>query len=280
MIHLSPITIEARALFLWCVDRIRDPDVKKRLEDISDNIARYEGEFANAGASASFFKIVPHDSVGGNVSRAEMISVYDQQMVPAISRGRVYYDSIMRLAKHRRCPICDFGQVSSLDHYLPKAHFPGLAMCPANLLPSCADCNKRKSSAFAKCASKQTLNPYFDDITCDLWLHAQFKPRTPIVVEFSVRKVPGWSRILASRVRHHFDTFRLSQTYSMEAAIELDDLRESLPGLLTAGGKSEVQQHLADEANKRSRVRLNSWRAALYRALAASDWFCREGCLG
>lgn len=280
MLPLSPIPEGADTVFLTCIGRIEDDALRNRLAAIKNDIISHDSEFAKAGASSTFFKLASHESVGTNVTKAEMISVYDHQMVPAVSRGRVYYDKIMALAKNRRCPLCGFGQVLTLDHYLPKTHYPGLAVCPRNLLPSCSDCNKTKLSTVPSCASKQTLHPYFDNVDGETWLHAKFETRTPVVVEFSVQSPPSWSAIQAGRVRHHFKAFKLASVYSTEASTELQDIKWRLTTLLNTCGPADVTSHLEEEATSRIKAGKNSWKAALYRALAASAWFCNVGCKG
>ena len=280
MLPLTPIPDKADAVFLTCIGRIQDAALRNRLAAVTNEIVRHDLEFGNAGTASTFFKLPSHNAVGTNVTKAEMISVYDHQMVPAASHGRVYYDKIMALAKNRRCPLCGFGQVWTLDHYMPKTHYPGLAVCPRNLVPSCSDCNKAKLSSVPSCVSKQTLNPYYDNVDEVTWLHGKFENHTPVVVEFSVQKPRSWTATTASRVRHHFKTFNLARVYSSEAASELGEIKEELTNLLNTCGASAVETHLAEVARRRTNAQRNSWRAALYRALATSTWFCHTGCRG
>jgi hypothetical protein len=280
MLPLSPIADSAESVFLTCIGRIKDDALRNRLTGIKNHIIQHDTDFVAAGQAATYYMLRSHDSVGGTVTKDELISVYDHQFVPATSDGRVFYNKIMALAKHRRCPLCAYGTVTTLDHYLPKTHFPGLAVCPKNLLPACSDCNKRKRAALPHCASQQTLNPYYDDIDGVVWLQAKFKKRTPVLVEFYVQQPKAWNKITAMRVRYHFTAFNLAQVFSSQATIELEDVKEYLTNLLNRGGETEVQRHLLGEANSRSAACKNSWRAALYRALAASSWFCHTGCKG
>ena len=280
MLSLSPIIDTVDFVFLACIGRIRDDLLRNKLASITNDIIRHDADYAAAGRATSFYKLRSHTLVGGIVTKDELISVYDNQMVPQESRGRVFYDKIMALANQRRCPLCAQGTVKTLDHYLPKTHFPGLAVCPSNLLPACSDCNKLKLAAAPTCASKQTLNPYYDKVDGVTWLQAKFKNRTPVVVEFYVKKPNEWSKMTAMRVRHHFKVFNLAQVYSCAAAVELEDIKEYLTNLLNKGGASDVKKHLRDQAASRTVARKNSCGAALYRALAASSWFCRHGCRG
>lgn len=280
MLHLSPIPDSVDTVFQECIDPVEDVDLRSRLNGIKAIITKHDADYVAAAEKSNFYTLPTHDTVGGTVSTKEMAWVYDKRMVRSGTRGRVYYDKIMALAKHRKCPLCGHGRVSTLDHYLPKSEYPGLAVCPKNLLPSCPDCNKTKLAAVPSCASKQTLNPYYDDIDGEIWLHAKFEKRTPLVVEYSVVKPKSWKPMMALRVRHHFKTFNLAQVYAEQASSELEDIKSRLTKVLNKCGPDGVRDHLAEEADSRGDANKNSWRAALYRSLAANDWFCSTGCKG
>ena len=279
MLHLTAITDTADVVFHECIDPVEDVAFRGRLINIKPQIKQHDADFATAAKSSRFCDLSEHTDVGGTVTKAEMEWVYNNRLVGG-ARGRVFYDKIMALAKHRRCPLCAHGRVASLDHYLPKAKFPGLAVCPNNLLPACTDCNKAKLAAVPKCASEQSLNPYYDNIENDVWLQAKFDAKKSLVVKFSVVKPKAWPALLAMRVRHHFSEFHLGQMYSEQAALELEDIKTRLTKLLNDCGPNDVRDHLLEEAEGRGAANKNSWRAALYRMLAANKWFCREGCKG
>lgn len=42
-------------------------------------------------------------------------------------------------------------------------------------------------------------------------------------------------------------------------------------------GIQGVREHLHREGESRTQAHVNSWQAAMYRALAASDWYCGGG---
>jgi hypothetical protein len=276
---LSPISDKAEDVFLGCISKVKDKGLKAKLTTIKADIVKQDRDFVRAGGKAKYFELPSHTTVGA-VTLKEMVAVYDQRMVPLSSPGRVYYDKIMALATHEMCPICGHGRVMSLDHYMPKMLFPGLAVSPRNLLPSCSDCNKAKLDSVPTCESKQTINPYYDNCDGEVWLTAKVKKVVPVVIEFSVSPPKSWTRAMARRARYHFAVFKLGRMYSSQAAVEVLDRREELANLLKAAGPSEVKKHLASEAASRTANRRNSWRAALYRALFASNWFCSVGCKG
>lgn len=62
--------------------------------------------------------------------------------------AKLYYDAICSTSN--KCPFCEFGQVATLDHYLPKLKFPIFSILPYNLVPCCRDCNSNKGDRYVK----------------------------------------------------------------------------------------------------------------------------------
>jgi hypothetical protein len=207
-----------------------------------------------------------------NVTKEEMIWLYNQKMVPKGSTGRVIYDVIRASARNGICPQCGLRQVMTLDHYLPKSAYPALSVSPVNLIPSCTDCNKIKLASVAS-----TIHPYFDDVEIERWLYANVVERSPASVSFFVQAPGSWSRSLVRRLRSHFELLGLNKLYSSEAARMLANVRLQLSELHGLGGGDVVQKYLTDLARSAQAANLNSWETALFEALAASNWFCATG---
>ena len=149
--------------------------------------------------------------------------------------------------------------MSTLDHHLPKHHFPLLAVTPANLVPACRDCNTTKLASWSAVAEEQTLHPYFDDVDKDVWLKAEVT-LGPAVVFYP--DPPGhWPAVLAARLRHHFTVFDLAPLYAAQAATEIAEIAWALQQVHDAGGPLAVRDHLRREAESRGRVRPNGWPA-------------------
>jgi hypothetical protein len=155
--------------------------------------------------------------------------------------------------------------------------YPGLAVTPTNLVPSCYDCNKTKASTIPTTPENGTLHPYFDDIDAHRWLTAAVIDTAPAAVLFSIIRPADWSDTLLARVRHHFKLLNLASLYSGHAAEELSNIRDYISSLHATAGTEGVRQHLHDQANSREAARRNSWQTAMYRALEVSDWYCNGG---
>lgn len=191
--------------------------------------------------------------------------------------GRDIYDEIYESAPNGKCPLCAHRPVSSLDHYLPKAHYPALVVTPLNLVPSCGDCNKSKLNAIPLGADEVGFHPYYDNVDGEKWLYAKVVTSTPAAVVFIVQASAAWDNILTERVRNHFRDMGLGALYASEAADELSNIRHQFVGFHNAGGMQRVRHELEERAESCAEAQRNGWRTATYQAWAESDWFCDGG---
>jgi len=128
-----------------------------------------------------------------------------------------------------KCPYCGFGHVSTLDHYLSKARYPGFAVLPTNLVPCCGDCNHGKGAGVST-ANNQIPHPYYEApaIETDTWLFASIEETTPARAQYSVLIPPGWPAALALRVQNYFRDLELAARFAVEAASEIVSLSDLL----------------------------------------------------
>jgi 5-methylcytosine-specific restriction endonuclease McrA len=277
MIKLNRPILIAEDVFTTCISRIRDQELKGRMVAVTDDIILASEEFDNLASDNRLYQMLQEDIVGGLVNTAEMEAVYTQRMAKKKAPGREAHDELFSSAKQGKCPLCGHRTVSTLDHHLPKAHFPALAVAPLNLVPSCSDCNKAKLANVPANASEETLHPYYDDIQENRWLYAEVIETIPAALRFYVDAPHLWDAVLTSRVTLHFSTLGLNTLYASEAADELLNIRHQLQSLHQVGGMNFVRGEMEYRAESCKSARLNSWRAATYQAFAESDWFCDGG---
>lgn len=277
MIKLDRPVLDAEEVFSACISRIRDEGLKQRMLDVINDIVEASEEFDQAAAHNRLHQIARDAMVGGLVTRAEMEAVYTNRMAKKGAPGRDAYDALFTSAPQGKCPLCGHRTVSTLDHHLPKAHYPALAVTPLNLIPACGDCNKAKLASLPATASEETLHPYFDDITGDRWLYAEVVEVDPAALRFFVSAPAHWSAVLAARVDLHFRTLGLAKLYSAEAADELLNIRHQLETIHAAGGAAMVRAELGERAESSRLIRLNGWRAVSFEAFGQSRWFCDGG---
>jgi hypothetical protein len=263
--------------FRTSISRISDDDLKDRLVSVEAEIVQASADFEAGAAAVMLHTFVKTDGVAGIVTTKEMVAVYDLRFARRRSAGRAIYDAIREAPLHARCPLCGNGTVWTLDHHLPKTSFPALAVAPLNLIPACMECNTFKLAAIPQNAEDETLHPYFDDIDDDCWLVAEVVEVQPAAIRFSVDPPAGWTPVMAERVRRQFTMLKLAYRYGVEAGREIANLEKLLAGLFAKAGIAEVRRHLLDVADTHENARINSWQTAMYKALAASDWYCGGG---
>jgi 5-methylcytosine-specific restriction endonuclease McrA len=262
----------AETAYQTCISRVRDKDLKQRLERARQEIRQVDVSYRKAGTGRDFSELRPETCGVAGVSAEEMVRVYDGRMAAQGSPGRAIYDAIKVGSPGGLCPLCGQRVVATLDHYLPKSRYAALAVNPANLIPACSDCNKAKLDAV-----ESTLHPYYDNVENDPWLRAELNEVRPVSVRFLVSPPASWAPMLADRVAHHFRVFGLSKLYAVHAAQSISGMQWRLSVLAAHGGAAAVRTHLADETESWRVVHLNSWQVALYECLAGSDWFCSGG---
>jgi hypothetical protein len=262
----------AASVYLSCIRGIRDQDLKDRLEKATESVTRADLNYRRAGAAAACGGLPCADFELPDVTAKEMAWVYENKMAGKKAPGRRVYDAIRTASSQGRCPLCGHRDVTTVDHYLPKSAYAALAVNPANLIPACSECNRMKSAAML-----DTLHPYYDNVERERWLSAYVLETNPPVVQFTVQPPESWPSGLAERVHRHFATFELGLLYSMQAAREISGIKARLDSLLSDSGSDAVRDHLRQDEESRLQAGLNSWQAACYGALAASDWFCAGG---
>ena len=140
----------AEYTFSTCIGRIKSADLKDRLLSIKATIIVEAIGYEQAASQNTLYRIGTSDTVNGVVTADEMSNLYDFRMAKKHGPGRQIYDRLISVPAYGRCPLCGQGKVWTLDHHLPKKQYPGFAVTPANLVPSCMDCNKAKLQLFLR----------------------------------------------------------------------------------------------------------------------------------
>jgi hypothetical protein len=263
--------------FNACISRVRNPTLKARLGAASSFVVAADAHYLFAGNNQLFHTVTRSSIVPPDVTTEEMEAVYTTRMARKDAPGREVYDEIFSSSPNGKCPLCAHRMVTTLDHFLPKSRYPALAVTPLNLLPSCHDCNKLKSSLFPNSVEEVPLHPYFDVIDNVRWLGAEVVEVAPSALRFFVAPPSGWDEILIKRVRTHFRLLELARLYASEAAEELLNVRQQLSIIFQVSGMHGVKEELQLRAHSCTQVRANGWRAVSYGAWAMSDWFCAGG---
>ncbi|MGW1976478.1 HNH endonuclease [Streptomyces sp. NPDC001889] len=291
MLPLPRPALDARTVYTTCISTASPLKVRAELIQLSDRVAEAAADYEKAAAQRALHTLgaLQHQPGGKPAPKTNkdqeeadkgvndhLTATYTSRMVPKKSQGRTFYNQLLAAAPDGRCTLCGQGLADTLDHQLPKAVYPLLAVTPDNLVPACRSCNTIKSDQAPAAAEEQTLHPYFDtDINDYIWLAARVTGLPGPAVTFHADPPPEMPRVLAARARHHFSSLELARTYGPQAGPELRTLSRSLKRLPL----TDIPEHLAERAEDWTQENPNSWQAALYRALATSSWFTVNGYL-
>lgn len=211
----------------------------------------------------------------GGLTKKDLVDLYTNHMANQDAVGRTLYNRIKQLAPLSICPYCCFGHVATLDHFLGKSRYPAFSVMPANLVPSCRDCNTGKYAGVITQA-EQILHPYFEDeaVERDGWLFGEIVEGSPATIRYFAQPPPGWPADRASRLTNSFKDFNLAERFGVQAGPELATLGSRLQDLQTPGLRFA---HLRDAATTERRIQRNSWKTVLYEAAHNSAWYWAEG---
>ena len=278
MLEIERPEYSASAVFMDCIQVKRNKELKTRLEGIATDIVAAETAYDNMAKSLAFYEFKTKEGVGESVSTSAMedlyVTVFARKSSPVRKK---YYDELMLIPENGTCPMCGQRDASTLDHYLPKAKNPSLAVTPINLVPVCKECNHTKWEYHPETADQQFIHPYYDKLPVGTWLVADLDQTRPPALRFYVSPPKDCDETLAKRLVWHFEELDLAKLYASQAGKTLAGIADKLKAAGDRGGKDEVRFILSEDARSWSKANLNGWQAAMYRALAGSDWFCDEG---
>ena len=277
-------TYDTKLVYETAINSIKSNELKTRLNSVVNFLVSAAIDYEKNATGASLYNIQPDNQddeeyVLIDVKKKELLDLYSQHMVGLNKPARKIYDELLGAATNGKCPSCGFGQASTLDHYLPKTKFPFFSMLPLNLVPACKDCNTGKNAKFAVTGEQQPIHPYYDHngFVTEQWLFAEVEETSPISIRYYVKTPDTWGDISKERVRTHFNDFNLSKRFSVEAADELTSLISMLNDYSADTSAEGVRNNLEREAMNEYKIHKNSWKTAMYQALATNDWFCLGG---
>ena len=233
--------------------------------------------FPRGAAAGELHCIARYEAGLGDVAGADLIENYTLRMARRGVPARAIHDALKVLPRNNRCPLCNCGSVETLGHVLPKRIDPGFSVKPANLVGSCGRCNRLKHDVAPAGPDDGYLHPLFDCEEDTIRLKAEIARSAPAAATFRVGNSAALDSDLVSRVRTEFDGLQLARLYSDAAADEIVDIEHARHGIYRAHGADAVADHLAWPCESRRRANRTSWRAALYDALAQSDWYGNGG---
>lgn len=225
------------------------------------------------GLAGTFEEANPKDFEIKALEVTAMRDLYDKQFNNVKSTGH-FRDEILLGATNARCPYCGLGQVSQLDHYLPKSEFQAITVHPQNLVPACADCNKIKSAYRPTGDAPAVLHPYFDEAFDWDWLEASLVIGEGefTVAEFGVSTLISDSQ-LVDRLSTHLGVFNLCNRFSSEASQVLQGFERVVKTAGEAWKLEYARNHLQSSLETAAYMGPNDCRAATFSAMLKTEWY-------
>ena len=264
-------------VFNLCISRVKSTELKARLVACEQSIHDAVEIYDTKAAQAELHTIERHDAVNLNVTQEEMESIYTGRMVGQNSPGREVYDKLISSAPNNICPLCSQRVVNTLEHHLPKKHFPVYSVVPINLFPCCSACNKSKLAFFPDNQNEEPIHPYYDDFEDALWLKAEVIESDIPSVMYYTQKPHDWTNVKYNRINNHFELMQLGSLYASHSGVELAEIKYNMCFLFDSGGSDSVKESLERSYLSYKEFNLNSWKAALYYALSNSEWYVNGG---
>lgn len=272
MIRLNPPLHGQLEVFRFCYQgyaRTPTQSRRTRLERSEHSVEMLADLYDSYGESEQLQAILPHNILG-QATKDDFVDLYEAKFVG--TPGRVIYDQLITAT--RLCPYCGRPDIHTLDHFLPKDRYPGLAVHTRNLIPSCYPCNLSKKTRNAATTGVVPTHPYFDSAPSG-WLTCEVPQGTKVAPEYSIDgSITGTMR---ARLHELMVSCGLYDRFAEYAVADLVEIRESLIELGDEKGPAAINAHYAGLAS--TITRQDSWRRRFYEALAASSWFCGAGYL-
>lgn len=275
MKKISPPDIDPVVIYLMCIDSFTNVALKNRFYNSLYYFTEMYEIFFQRAARANL-RSLSVDYLPSDITKDEWIKLYEEKLVQSVN-ARVFYDIIKTSSPNGKCLLCMSGNVSQVDHHLPKTRYPVLSVALLNLFPTCADCNKNKTANIPTAPQNEYLHPYFDDIDSEEWLVANVIQSHPVSLTFAVTHPLAWNVNLHARVQNHFTNLKLGNMFTIDSADELSSRIQSFTNLYNAAGEPGLRAQLKENYDSAYIYSHNSWRTALYKALWQSDWFCNGG---
>jgi hypothetical protein len=267
--------------YMACTSAIIDDQQRERMRGILPAISSIAAEFIDRASGGSTWQL-PSLRVGrgedpivaDDIRKSELVHLYEYYMVQR-EPGRAIYDSIL-VAAGDHCPTCGgIGQPRTLDHYLPKANYPKLAIVPHNLIPACRDCNTDKRNPLVDHPHQQLLHPYLDkrQFFEERWISVSVSHTVPCAIIYSVAPPEHWTDEDKARAANHFDLFGIPKRYSVQAGSEIGFLMDMHMNYFSRQSPEAFSDFLRSVVNSVD-LMINGWKKVLYEALADDPWFC------
>lgn len=187
------------------------------------------------------------------------------------------------------CPYCGRPSINQVDHHLPEALFPMLALAPANLVPCCGTCNGKKSQKgltvwnqarvqpreveASIAGADRFLHPYYDTalVGLELYLQITFVPTVTFHLDVAAAAPPA----LAKMVRWQLAELEVDQ--ELVATMRVYWRAMVNHATLLRGSFAARRDRVLERARLQHKSAIehstspNAWAIVLYRSICTTD---------
>ncbi|NTF10609.1 HNH endonuclease [Agrobacterium rubi] len=170
------------------------------------------------------------------------------------------------------CPMCGSPMTGTLDHYLPKEHYPEFSIFSKNLIPACPACNSsvKKEIFKGSTSPERFLHPYYDTVADKaIWKVSVTPPFS--APQFTPTVMQGFSASESILLQFHLnhilgEQFALAMETSFTVIPQrVRDIMDNASELDCASTELGLAKLLRDTVTAGS---INCWDAALLRGVA------------
>lgn len=107
--------------------------------------------------------------------------------------------------------------------------------------------------------------------------YADVQATRPATLRFYVVPPDNWDDISKQRLNAHFESYNLGARFAVQSSEELAVVKSMLLEHHQSSNSQIISEHLGARSREYQKININSWQAAMYKALAENNWYCEEG---
>lgn len=260
---------------MWTLDK---PLLKDAIADIAKVIAASKGKLSKSDGVIMNYLYREYDKNNGVITTADDDKLCDAQKKAlyylyesqTYEGQDLYYirEELFKLAKV--CPMCGFGEISQLDHQMPRADYKSLSVCRLNLVPTCGVCNNKKR----KNDSTTFIHPYYDHAIKDVPFFIIEVNSTPdthkVYWNFGINEALIGNQLLIDKINNQIGIIKLYKRLMNETNEMLSDMLSGMDDW----SQESLDETLEREYRKHYRRRgINDWHTVFVKGLIESPNF-------
>lgn len=185
---------------------------------------------------------------------------------------------LKKATKGNKCPYCGIGEISSIDHYLPRKNYKSFSIHIENLIPCCQVCNTKKSSIANLDPNKQFLHAYFNQLNSSVVLYAKMTIiHNGYNLKLSILNNEKNPRDLSKKVKFQFEHLELDERLDAEINDFIFNQMGSFEYIYKAGTTALIDHFAERYLTSQKKYNHNHWITAIWRAFLQCDDLCKMG---